>query len=860
MRESKWTTLVGRVVLLLIPALALCDGVTAAPAGKIKLPSGFRAELVYNVPLQRQGSWVSLTHDDKGRLIAGDQEGGIYRITPSPIGGDLSKTKIEKLDVNVGMAQGLLFHDGALYVMQNGDMGSFSSGLYRLKDTNGDDKFDHVEQLRVFEAAGEHGPHAVILAPDGKHLYLCAGNFTPLPRYSKTFVPPCWGEDQLLPRIDDPRGHGVQVKAPAGWIARTDLDGNNLEVISIGYRNIFDIAFNEDGELFTFDSDMEWDIGAPWYRPTRVCHVIPGADFGFRAGNGPWPAYFIDTLPTVVDAGPSSPTGLTFGAGTKFPPKYQQALFAGDWSYGNIFVFHIHPEGSTYRGELERFASAMPLGVTDMTVGKDGALYFCVGGRQSESAMYRIVYTGEGTEAVGASAAANLETAPPTAGTSKPLATAEVATAPALSPSEARQLLHSLEHLEQPAGPRAVNEIWPHLGDADRFLSTAARVALEHQPLEQWRDRALSEPNFDVRINALVAYARHADRAQQADWAKATTVTKFAELDAERRLNMIRAAALGVIRFDPLEPAVRQQLIDAFSPQLPTNQPEVDRELGHLLVRLQAPHIVDRMLTLLDNAATQEEAIDLAMTLSVLPNGWNIDERRHLLGWFDKSSHMAGGMSFFGYLSVAREKILASLTADERGALADLVNKPYVEATVQIQAESRPFVREWKFEELCDLVEQDKRARNYQNGRKMFSAAGCYNCHRVAGSGSSVGPDLTGVGGRFGVRDLLRAIVDPNQTISDQYQQTVFEANGKVVVGRVTNLFEDKIQINTNMLDPKAVVSIPRNEVENQSPSKVSMMPMGLLNTLSSDEILDLIAFLRAGGRADSDLFAAGSR
>jgi putative heme-binding domain-containing protein len=116
------------------------------------------------------------------------------------------------------------------------------------------------------------------------------------------------------------------------------------------------------------------------------------------------------------------------------------------------------------------------------------------------------------------------------------------------------------------------------------------------------------------------------------------------------------------------------------------------------------------------------------------------------------------------------------------------------------------------------------------------------------------------VGGRFGVRDLLRAIVDPNQTISDQYQQTVFEANGKVIVGRVTNLFEDKIQINTNMLDPKAVVSIPRNEIENQSPSKVSTMPMGLLNTLSSDEILDLIAFLRAGGRADSDLFAAGSR
>ena len=49
-------------------------------------------------------------------------------------------------------------------------------------------------------------------------------------------------------------------------------------------RNPFDIAFNHDGELFTYDADMEWDIGEPWYRPTRINHVISGAEFGFRNG------------------------------------------------------------------------------------------------------------------------------------------------------------------------------------------------------------------------------------------------------------------------------------------------------------------------------------------------------------------------------------------------------------------------------------------------------------------------------------------------------------------------------------------------------------------------------------------------
>ncbi|MBA3480845.1 MAG: heme-binding protein, partial [Pirellulales bacterium] len=478
-----------RSLLVLRATLAVaghCREAAAEAAGTIHLPPGFRSELVYSVPLETQGSWVSLTTDDRGRLIASDEAGSLYRIEPSPIGGDPSQTKVEKLSISVGMAHGLLFHKGQLYVIQNGQIGAFSSGLYRLSDSDDDDQFDRIEQLRVFNGTGEHGPHAVVLSPDGEHLYFCCGNFTELPILSRSLAPQRWMEDQLLPRISDPRGHATHIKAPGGWIARTDLDGNDLELVSIGYRNMFDIAFNADGELFTYDSDMEWDIGTPWYRPTRVCHVTSGSDFGWRGGNGVWPAYFIDTLPTVADSGPGSPTGLTFGAGTKFPPKYRGALFGGDWSYGNIYAFHLRPEGSSYRGEVERFASAMPLGVTDMTVRKqDGALYFAVGGRKSESALYRIVWTGEGA-GVGDDPA-RLAAAPQ-----------EEAEAPAaLSPSEARDLRRSLEKLHAaPASAKAVEQAWPHLGSSDRFISTAARIAIEHQPFTAWRQRALAEQNI----------------------------------------------------------------------------------------------------------------------------------------------------------------------------------------------------------------------------------------------------------------------------------------------------------------------------------------------------------------------------
>src|SRR6185503_9597853 len=162
-----------------------------------------------------------------------------------------------------------------------------TSGLYRLRDTNGDDKLDQITTLKEFQNRtkdgpgwGEHGPHGIVLGPD-KKLYLVAGNFTNLPDpVASTSPAQHWAEDLLLTRMPDGKGHDPTIYAPASWVCRTDENGKTWENIVIGMRNAYDIAFNPDGELFTFDSDMEWDIGTPWYRPTRICHLVSGAEFG----------------------------------------------------------------------------------------------------------------------------------------------------------------------------------------------------------------------------------------------------------------------------------------------------------------------------------------------------------------------------------------------------------------------------------------------------------------------------------------------------------------------------------------------------------------------------------------------------
>jgi hypothetical protein len=99
-----------------------------------------------------------------------------------------------------------------------------------------------------------------------------------------------------------------------------------------GYGIQFDFAFNLNGDIFSYDADMEWDIGSPWYRPTRINQSPSGGEFGWRSGAGKWPAYYADSLPATIDIGPGSPTGTTFGTGAKFPAKYQTAFFANDWT------------------------------------------------------------------------------------------------------------------------------------------------------------------------------------------------------------------------------------------------------------------------------------------------------------------------------------------------------------------------------------------------------------------------------------------------------------------------------------------------------------------------------------------------
>jgi len=357
--------------------------------GRFTMPPGFRIERVTQ-PADT-GSLIACTFNEQGQIVAARERGPILLIRDN--NGDAIPEHVQVYSELVKNAQGLLCLNGYVFAIGDGPEGT---ALYRLSDEDGDGTGEKCAKILKFSGEmSEHGPHTLVLGPEGL-LYVVVGNHSQVEMKYASSSPyhHVYEGDLVQPRFEDASGHAKGIKAPGGTIFRTDLNGSFCELVAGGLRNCYDLAFNEDGELFTHDSDMEWDLGLPWYRPTRVLHVIPGGEYGWRSGWAPFADYYLDQVPAVVATGRGSPTGLEFYHHHKYPAKYRGALFCGDWAQGRILAVLPQRKNGSYQATAEIFVQGQPLNVTDLAVGPDGWLYFVTGGRGTEGGVYRVAYQG----------------------------------------------------------------------------------------------------------------------------------------------------------------------------------------------------------------------------------------------------------------------------------------------------------------------------------------------------------------------------------------------------------------------------------------------------------------------------------
>ncbi|WP_421774683.1 c-type cytochrome [Gracilimonas sp.] len=809
---------------------------------------GFETQLLYEVPRGSYGTWIALTVDSQGRLIASDQSNkGMYRITVNEAGGN-PEVEIEEVTIPLSGVNGFAWKDRDLYANVGG------KGIFKMSDERGDDRFDVLEFLGGPAKLAEHGNHSVINTAIDNDLYVINGNYTPEPELNNSRLPN-WDEDLLLPRMWDIRGNARGIYAPGGYIAKINTDASKWEMFSIGYRNPYDAAANPHGELFTFDSDMEWDLGMPWYRPTRLIHVTSGSDYGWRSGSGKWKEYFEDSLPPTLNTGRGSPTGILFGTGAKFPAKYQHALFALDWLYGTIYAFHLTPDGATYRAEAEKFLSGNALPLTDAVIGKDGALYFIIGGRSNVTKLYRVIYTGD----------ESTEPAPYPDNTEA---------------KQARQTRRNLEKYHGVSDPKAIAEAWPYLNSDDQFIRYAARVAVESQPVNLWANKALNEDKPWAKVNGMIALARSNSQGYREEAINSLIETNLASYSPDQRLGYLRALSLVIMRLGDPDNTQRTLVSDKLQQLLPSEDTRINTELIRLLVYLEDSRVIEKALALIENPKPQNskpnwlgvvdhpdgtiekmqenpppvQGIEYLFMLRNLKTGWTIEQRKEYFTFINEASDKMGGSSYTGYLRKIRDDALSNASEQEHDAVADITGVSLItEPEFEIKQPQGPG-KDWTVNEAIVAVADHLTGRNFENGRNAFFATGCASCHRFNGYGGNIGPDLSTIGLRSSVDVLLEDIIDPSSLISDQYSSSEVKLkSGDLILGLVV---EEADTLKIYPRDPdQAAILVSKNQVQSVEPSSISQMPANLLNPLNEEELRDLIAYLRSGGNPDSKLF-----
>lgn len=801
----------------------------------IKVLPDFKLSLLH-AAATNEGSWISMAFDPQGRVIVSPQEREpVLRLTLS--GGKVSR--IEPISQPVGSAMGLLYASNGLYLDCRGPEGW---GVYRMNDSDGNYGPPRLLCPLPFTDLA-HGCHAIVLGPEGKLYVVCGDHTTLPPGISPTSPFQHNAEDQLLPSEPDPTGWDAGQRVPEGFVLRMDLEGKNRELFAGGARNNYCVAFNSDGELFGFDNDHDWDFGLPWYRPIRIVHWISAGDFGLRRGCGKFPEYYQDTLPPARDLGIGAPSAVAFASpDCAFPAPYKNIFFMVDWQFGRILAVRPFPRGATYGVTVETVARGNPLNVTAMAFGPDGNLYFITGGVGRTSGLYCLQWAGRSV--------------PPSPETPGQLAAAKEG-------SRARQLRRRLESYQGRPVAGSLDVIWPSLSSDDRWIRYAARAALECQDAAEWKNRALAETNSNGGLTALMALARSGPASAQPELFSALQKFQWPALTPDQRLLKLRVMELSFIRQGRPPDSVASAVMAELDPLYPSASDDINHELCQLLLYLNDPRAIAKTLGLLDKASTVEEQIYYVMRLRTITNGWTLPERKEYLGWFFKDHDKAprspelvqsfkslgrgwyfDGPSFDLYLKKFRKEAIAALTPAELNVLGDYARLPPPPPTL---ATTHKFVKAWRMDDLLPHLDRLKKGRHLARGLGLLEEAQCLSCHHFGNEGGSFGPNLTAVGSRMSAHDILESILEPSKVIDPSFQNTVLTlTGGDDLLGRVVAEDAQNLVLITNQED-LASTTIPRTNIVSRSVSRISPMPEGLVNSLSEDEIWDLVACLSRG-------------
>lgn len=668
--------------------------------------------------------------------------------------------------------------------------------ILRVKDSDGDGIGDTEENLATLDTVADY-PHnglsGMAWDPNGGLVFSLGENF---------------GKDWTLTGTD-----GAKVSGRGeGGVFRCSADGKKLRRIARGFWNPFGLLVRKDGEIFAAEND-------PGSRPPcRLLNVVEGADYGFQwvYGSAPvhpfvaWNGELRGTLGMVHPSGEGPCAVVELGGGVMIP----------SWSDHSIDYFPLTRKGAGYTSERIPLVKGSDFfRPVCMAPGPDGAFY-----------LTDWVFSSYPIHGRGRLWKLEIEKQPWIA-KSQP-ETPEAALAKKLR--EGREKLSIADLLAKARG-------------ADKYLADAALTALSRSDLTIEQVKALSPTD---RVWAFVAM-RRAD-LNDAKWVRAF----LDDPDAEMRFECLRWIADAVLKeFQPQveamlsDPKLDFRLFEAVlatwntlrgEPGAGVTNPEVLVEritdpktparLKGYALRLAPPtHKALTFDLLRDFANSDDDVLQLEAVRTLAARRASAE-----IAADDKRSPQLRAEAILGTDDPA---LLQKLAQSDHAIIRDEAQR----ALPRSLPINRP-----AFDDTAAWLKLLEGQGDAETGRRIFfnsKVALCSSCHRHSGRGNVVGPDLTLIAQQGDRAAILRSILEPHREVAPQFYPSVVELKdgttftGILLRSSSTEVFRD--------LTGKEK-SFPEADIVKRTELRTSLMPPGLVMSLTNAELRDLLAFLTA--------------
>jgi len=744
--------------------------------------------------------------------------------------------------------------DGSVYIAPRNE-------IIRLRDTDGDGKADEKTRIAFLETKGDY-PHnglcGLVFDPAG-NLYFGFGENL--------------GADYTLIGAD---GTKISDGAEGGNIFWCTAEGKNLRRVATGFWNPFGACLTSENRLFITDNDPD---SSP---PCRLIHVVDGGNYGYqfrygRSGLHPfqsWNGQLPGTLPMTAGTG-EGPCEVIQCNSKVWPKKYQGQLFVASWADHRIESYQLKPKGATYEAVRQTLLKGgnefRPVG---LVIGPDGWLYF------SDWVLRDYKLHGKGriwrARFKGAPNAGAVSSSiwKPNPESADPLAIQSAALVK--DAQDGKRLITLLAH-------------------DDPFVATAARTKLAKSPglLKQVDINSIKNP-----IGRIAVLQAHKQTREQGDDVPTKLISTFLN-DPDQQVRFEAIKWIADQRLETFRAHVSKALLQ------PDLSPRMFMAYATAMARLDKRPAGDRKLVSFYLAKLKDAKTSPAlkiMALRLIPptqKGFQIEYLTRLLKQNDSMLRVEAVRSIAGHPDNKKKQVLLTVARDSKAdaqariwsllGLADQVHSSpdlfldIAEASQgDLTLESVRILARAKLQgahgkRYAKLLSHRPQLNSVQSGRKGFKGAearpdykqtdawlkllsgkadveagrriffhpllgGCYRCHRSEGRGASIGPDLSLIALRADRKAILESILQPGNQVAPRYVSWLIDTqDGQQRIGNLQRQNRnEQWYIGSDGLPFRVV----RDQIITRTMSNTSLMPQNLVDTLSDQELRDLLAYL----------------